>query len=91
MTFAELLRARRIDAGLSQQELADRMDPPVSRVAIHRWEAGEVLPSRQRVIAIVAALGLAPEAVAGFEQVAQADAAGRHLARSIHDETRAAG
>jgi transcriptional regulator with XRE-family HTH domain len=46
--FAERLKLLRVNAGLSQKELADRT--LISWQAISRWEAGEAIPRLDNVI-----------------------------------------
>ena len=48
MKFEEKLMALRKKAGMSQEELADRLD--VSRQAISRWELGSTLPDAPNLL-----------------------------------------
>jgi len=67
-TFAELLRDHRLKAGLSQEDLAERIG--VNRAYVAMLETGRRRnPSRQKLTAIVAALGLSD---AESQQVAAA-------------------
>ena len=50
MTFGEKLQLLRKQKGLSQEELADKLD--VSRQAISKWELGSSLPETQKVLQI---------------------------------------
>lgn len=46
-------RDRRVTAGLSQQDVADAFDPPVTHAAVSRWESGEREPTGERLIQYV--------------------------------------
>ena len=48
MTFGERIQALRKNAGLSQEELAERLD--VSRQAISKWERGAGYPETEKLI-----------------------------------------
>ena len=50
MTFNEKLLSLRRKAGLSQEELAEKLD--VSRQAVSRWENGETLPDAQNLLVL---------------------------------------
>lgn len=50
MEFAENLKAQREKAGLSQEELADKLD--VSRQSVSKWETGESYPSMEHIFAL---------------------------------------
>ena len=52
----DILREARLRAGLTQRELAGRAR--TSQSAVARWEAGEVVPSFERLRALVRACGL---------------------------------
>ena len=56
MISGDLLREARLRAGLTQQELARRAG--TSQSAIARWESGDVLPSLERLRALIRACGL---------------------------------
>lgn len=56
MQLAARLRELRERAGLTQQQLADRVK--VTRDAVARWEAGRREPSLSNALAIVKALGV---------------------------------
>jgi transcriptional regulator with XRE-family HTH domain len=48
MTFNEKLLSLRKKAGLSQEDLAEKLD--VSRQAVSRWETGETLPDAKNLL-----------------------------------------
>ena len=50
MTFNEKLLSLRRKSGLSQEELAEKLD--VSRQAVSRWENGETLPDAQNLLVL---------------------------------------
>lgn len=56
-TFAEDLKNLRLDAQMSQRDLADRV-PFCSQYSIAKYEAGEYLPNMTAVIGIAQALGI---------------------------------
>lgn len=50
MEFAENLKNLREKSGLSQEELADKMD--VSRQSVSKWETGEAYPKMEHIFAL---------------------------------------
>ncbi|HUR41707.1 MAG TPA: helix-turn-helix transcriptional regulator [Verrucomicrobiae bacterium] len=58
IAFGNALRAARLDAGLSQEELAHRAN--VDRTFVSRAERGERQPALATVLLIARALGLQP-------------------------------
>jgi Zn-dependent peptidase ImmA (M78 family)/transcriptional regulator with XRE-family HTH domain len=59
--FGGRLRSARKMAGLSLQELADRMDKPVSRQAISKYEQGKMQPDSNALLSIAVVLGVRPD------------------------------
>jgi len=59
--FGERLRSARKMAGLSLQELSDRMDKPVSRQAISKYEQGKMQPDSNALLSIASVLGVRPD------------------------------
>ena len=59
--FAERFKSARLMKGFSLQDLADALEPPLSRQALHRYEKGEVLPDSERLIQLSKALGVTPD------------------------------
>ncbi|NMA67348.1 MAG: helix-turn-helix transcriptional regulator, partial [Clostridiaceae bacterium] len=50
MTFSEKLQLLRKNRGLTQEEMAERLD--VSRQAVAKWESGQVYPDISNLIQI---------------------------------------
>ena len=50
MTFGEKLQSPRQRAGMSQDQLAERLE--VSRQAVSRWERDETMPETDKVVAL---------------------------------------
>lgn len=50
MTISEKISILRRDAGMSQDELAEKLD--VSRQSISKWESGKVLPDSDKILAL---------------------------------------
>lgn len=59
--FGQVLKAHRLDAGLSQEELAFRANMHSTTISL--YERGERKPSLQTVFIIAGALGLRPESI----------------------------
>lgn len=59
MTFGEKLLRLRKQEGLSQEELAERLD--VSRQAVSRWETGETLPDAPNLLQISRIFGVSAD------------------------------
>ena len=56
MTFGERLQSLRQRAGMSQDQLAERLG--VSRQAVSRWERDETMPETDKVIAMADLFGV---------------------------------
>lgn len=63
--FGLRLRALREAAGLSQSQLGERADPPLSYQTIARYERGAVEPTWPTVLAIADALGVSTDEFKG--------------------------
>ena len=61
MSFAERLKNARRVCGLSQEELAERLD--VSRQAVGKWEQGQAYPEMEKLIALCAVLNVSADAL----------------------------
>ena len=63
MSYAETIRARRQNLNMTQEELAEAMACPVSRIS--RWESGEQQPNLMQVPFLCAALDMSYETFFG--------------------------
>jgi transcriptional regulator with XRE-family HTH domain len=62
-TFGIRIRARRVELGLSLNDLArllDRAGDPISPQGIQAWESGRTSPTVDRVARVAAVLGVTP-------------------------------
>lgn len=59
--FAERFKSARLMKGFSLQDLADALEPQLSRQALHRYEKGEVMPDSEKIIQLSKALGVTPD------------------------------
>lgn len=59
--FAERLKSARVMAGLSLQDLADKLQNRVSRQALHKYEKGEFMPDSEVLGLLCDALGVRPD------------------------------
>ena len=66
MTFSEKLVELRRKAGLSQEELASRLE--VSRQAVSKWESGQTLPDLERAVALSRLFGVSLDYLMKEEQ-----------------------
>lgn len=87
-TLGEVIRARRVEMGLTQEELAERIGAGCRQAEISRLERGKVgLPRRARLERIAAALGLPMGELLSRSGWAGADAAlGRVAERPPPDD-----
>jgi len=65
MEFSENLVRRRKALGLSQEELAGKIQ--VSRQAVSKWETGDAMPDLPKLLALAEALDLSLDALCGRE------------------------
>jgi Zn-dependent peptidase ImmA (M78 family)/DNA-binding XRE family transcriptional regulator len=56
--FAERLKSARVMAGLSLQDLAEKLQNQVSRQALHKYEKGEFMPDSKMIGLLCGALGV---------------------------------
>ena len=66
MTFGEKIQALRKDAGLSQEELAEKLD--VSRQAISKWERGAGYPETEKLVRMSRLFGVSLDYLLGEGQ-----------------------
>ncbi|WP_322805356.1 XRE family transcriptional regulator (plasmid) [Vibrio alfacsensis] len=71
MYISQMLRAKRIEKGLTQQELADRVG--VSSVAISKWELGSANPRPKYREKLSDVLGINEKVLSGIEKVTKSD------------------
>lgn len=71
MTTYQKLSELRKDSGLSQEELAERME--VSRQTISRWETGATRPSADKLARLSQVLGVSADTLLGVESVPTAE------------------
>lgn len=60
-TFAERLKSARVMAGLSLQDLAEKLQNRVTRQALHKYEKGEFMPDSEMLGLLCDALGVRPD------------------------------
>lgn len=65
MSFSENLVRRRKTLGLSQEELASRVQ--VSRQAVSKWETGDAMPDLSKLLALADALDISLDVLCGRE------------------------
>lgn len=65
MDLARRIRALRLERGLSQEALAERME--VSRQAVTKWESGAARPSTEKLLRLSQVLEVPLETLAGTE------------------------
>ena len=58
-TLSDLIRARRMALGLSQEELAEKLN--VSRQAVAKWESGKSFPASERLLELCRVLEIPAE------------------------------
>ena len=59
--FGERLRSARKMAGMSLQELSNRMESPVSKQALSKYEQGKMQPDSPALLSLSSALGVRPD------------------------------
>lgn len=59
MALADTIYRLRMDAGITQEELAGMIDPPITQAAVAAWEAGKSKP-RYKVLSQLSAIFNAP-------------------------------
>lgn len=78
MNFAERLAEARKKTGMTQEQLAERLD--VSRQTVSKWEAGQAQPEAGRIAGLADALGVTCDALLRGEtpQTVQVRMTGNH-------------
>ena len=59
MTIGEKISILRHDCGMSQDELAEKLD--VSRQSVSKWESGKAIPDSNKVLAIAELFGVSTD------------------------------
>ncbi|MBR6532011.1 MAG: helix-turn-helix transcriptional regulator, partial [Clostridia bacterium] len=59
MTISEKISALRRECGMSQDELAEKLD--VSRQSVSKWESGKTLPDSDKVLALAELFGVSTD------------------------------
>lgn len=88
VSFGDWLKAKRLELGLTQDELADRVGQGLSHVAIGDWERGRRHPRRHNLNDLAAALAgpnASPEALAKMLREVKAAAAGIDLQEIVRE------
>ena len=67
MTFAEKLKSIRKQAGMSQEQLAEKLS--VSRQAITKWETGAGIPDIENLMVISGLFGISIDELLGNKGV----------------------
>lgn len=60
MEFGDRIRKLRTEAGLTQEELGNRLDPPVTYAAVGMWEKGKSRPRLDKLEQLAGILGTTP-------------------------------
>ena len=71
MSFHEILARERKARGMSQEELAGRIQ--VSRQAVSKWENGDAMPDLTKLLALADALDISLDALCGREAAVPAE------------------
>ena len=66
MTFAEKLKSIRKQAGMSQEQLAEKLG--VSRQAVTKWEADAGIPDIENMMAVSALFGISIDELLSHER-----------------------
>lgn len=83
MTTGERIKAARINAGLTQRELAERLN--VSFVNISQWENGVRNPKIETLQKIAEALGVEPWQLMGYDGSIRVDT-GKHSDKPLSEQ-----
>lgn len=60
-SFAQRLKNARIMKGWSMEQLAEMMQPPITKQAVHKYEHGRMLPDSNTLLALAKALEVKPD------------------------------
>lgn len=84
--FAERFKSARLMKGFSLQDLADVLEPKLSRQALHRYEKGEVMPDSEKLMQLCKALGVTTDFFFRSTEVELGEIEYRKLARMPQKE-----
>ena len=73
MQFSEILTKRRKLLGITQDELAEKLD--VSRQSVSKWENGECMPEAEKLIKLADILDISLDELTGRETAAKSEPA----------------
>ena len=69
MKMGEYIKQLRTDQGLSQEDLGKKLNPPINRAAVNKWETGQVENIKRSYIEQMSAMfGVRAESLMCFEQ-----------------------
>ena len=74
MEFSERLMILRKQAGLSQEQLADRLG--VTRQSVSKWEGGAAVPELGKLVALADLFGVTTDCLLGREPLRTLDVSG---------------
>lgn len=82
MTFAEKLRSLRKQAGISQEQLAEKLG--VSRQAVTKWETDAGIPDMENIMAVSALFDISIDELLSNERATKTKQSPEYLFESGH-------
>ena len=84
MKANEVMRVRRLELGLTQKEIADRVG--VTEATVSRWESGDIKNmKRNKIAALARALDISPAVLMDWEEYDVEAAERRKLAKELSE------
>jgi transcriptional regulator with XRE-family HTH domain len=84
MKANEVMKVRRLELGLTQKEVADRVG--VTEATVSRWESGDIKNMRRdKIAALARALDVSPAVLMDWEQYDAEAAERRRLAKELSE------
>ena len=84
MKANEVMKVRRLELGLTQKEVADRVG--VTEATVSRWESGDIKNMRRdKIAALARALDISPAVLMDWEQYDAEAAERRRLAKELSE------